>query len=101
MALHPLLFDAWLTVWWSLLDPRQLYPRDHGWFYTLILEVPYALALASRYYLLILFVVGVVLAAERSFRRVVKPLGALLVVWATTWVMLEWNLLEMRDWFWD
>jgi hypothetical protein len=102
MALHPLIFLAWLSIWRFLLDPRQLLPADGGWYFTLTLEIPYLLAWLSYYYLWLFFAVGAVVGFIRLTERIVlRPLLILLAVWLMTLIVLSCDPWGMRDWFWD
>ncbi len=85
MALHPLVFLAWLAAWRFLLDPRTLYPRDSGWYFTFILETPYFLAFVSRWYLMAFLAIGGPIAAIRFAGRPLGiPLVMMIVVWFST-----------------
>ena len=55
MALHPLMFLAWLGIWRFVLDTRPLGPTDDSWYLTLSLGIPYFLSWFSHYYLWVLF----------------------------------------------
>lgn len=102
MALHPLAFLAWLAAWRFVLDPRTLYPRDGGWYFTMTLQAPYFLALVSRWYLPALLTIATPLGLNhRAWRRLVIPLLTMVVVWSTTWAVLNWDPFQMWYWFWD
>ena len=101
MALHPLFLLAWLAGCRFLLDPRQLRSIADGWYFTLILEVPYVLALISYFYLWALFGVGAIVGAIAGLSEgtFVRPLLVLLAVWLTTRIVVSSDLLGLSDWF--
>jgi hypothetical protein len=102
MALHPLIFLAWLSIWRFLFDPRPLRPTDGGWYLTLTLEIPYLLAWLSYYYLWVFFAAGAIVGFVRFSERIVlRPLLILLAVWLMTLVVLGCDPWGMRYWFWD
>ena len=102
IALHPLAFLAWLSLWRFVLDPRTLLPRDRGSYFILTLEVPYLLALLTRWYLLLLLAIAGPLATGRfAGRPLAVPLLLLVVVWFSTWAVLDWDPFKVMDWFWD
>jgi hypothetical protein len=100
MALHPLVLLAWLGACRFLLDPRPLRSIEGGWYVALTLEVPYALALLSHYYLWVLFAVGGIVGAVAglSERTFVRPLLALLAIWLTTRIVVWSDPFEMSNW---
>jgi hypothetical protein len=100
MALHPLLFLAWLSAWRFLVNPGQIHPEDYAWPHSLIV-VPYALLLLSRFYLPIMGGLGAVLSANRfSGRSLARPLLVLPVVWLTTLFVLGRDPFAILYWFW-
>jgi hypothetical protein len=102
MALHPLVFLAWLALWRCLVDARQLYPMHRGWYFTVTLELPYFLAFLTRWYLLaLLAIAGIVAAPRPTGRALAIPLMLMIVVWFSTALVVEWDPFEVGDWFWD
>ena len=104
MALHPLIFLAWLSGSGRfLLDPRPLHASDGGWYFSLTLEIPYLLAWLSHYYLFwVFFAVGAIVGFVKLSERVVlKPLLILLAVWLLTLIVRSCDPWGMSVWFWD
>jgi hypothetical protein len=95
-GLHLLTFLGWLAVWRFFLDPGPHYSGPGGWYFMFAFELPYALALQSRWYLPALLLIGGVLAADRfSGRPVAIPLLVLMVIWLLTWVVLDWDIMQL------
>ena len=98
LALHPLLFLAWLLALRRSGHCPPLYPHDND----AILEWLFFLAWLSRFYQPVLGALGGGMSAccfsQRSINR---PLMTLPIVWLTTIAVLSWDPFELWLWFWD
>lgn len=98
MALHPLMFLAWLGIWRFLLDPRPLRPTYGGWYLMLTLEVPYFFAWLSSYYLWAFVPVAAFVGTGRDPARIaVRPLLVLMAAGLMTRIILICDPLRMSD----